>query len=552
MPSSLINFDSVTVESGFPHRLRNTRPVQSLSLGASCRIASARPDARERIDAQTARPVPRVLGIPPAAALLLKHRGGGFFDRGYVLNMALLGQRISACPRLLTVGERHVARLGQRHQRVAAEPEHPGSVSNDQPLHPPPRPGRVDAQVQAAAVAVEAGLGGAHEPRRLKFGQYDLDRLDWPELCCSFIMRLSLSSTPRLSLDAVSFRYGPILAVDGVSLEVAEGEIVCLLGPSGSGKSTLLRLIAGIERPWSGRVLLDGVAVAGRGTFVEPEERRVGMVFQDYALFPHLTVAANVAFGIRRQRKADVDSRVAVMLDRVGLRQYADSYPHMLSGGERQRVALARALLPGPRVLLMDEAFSSLDSRLRDRIRQDTLKLLRETRTTAVLVTHDPGEAMRLADRIALLHEGRLVECAPPEDLYSKPATLAAARFISNVNELRGVCRDGYVLTPLGCFTAPHLADQTEACVCIRPHSVRVAPRGDGVPGRVVSTSFLGEVNHVAVAVNGLAAPLTIRTPGRTRLSPDDTVYLAVDPEDVQVVAHDEHSALMPVRAEGV
>ena len=150
----------------------------------------------------------------------------------------------------------------------------------------------------------------------------------------------------------------------------------------------------------------------------------------------------------------------------------------MLSGGERQRVALARALLPGPRVLLMDEAFSSLDSRLRDRIRQDTLKLLRENRTTAVLVTHDPGEAMRLADRIALLHEGRLVECASPEDLYRKPATLAAARFISDINELRGICRDGYVLTPLGSFTAPHLADQTEACVCIRPHSVRVAPRG--------------------------------------------------------------------------
>ena len=366
-------------------------------------------------------------------------------------------------------------------------------------------------------------------------------------------MQMSCNSTiPRLSLEAVSLRYGPILAVDGVSLEVAEGEIVCLLGPSGSGKSTLLRLIAGIERPQSGRVLLDGVEAAGAGTFVEPEERRVGMVFQDYALFPHLTVAANVAFGVRRQRKAEVESRVAAMLGRVGLRQYADSYPHMLSGGERQRVALARALLPGPRVLLMDEAFSSLDSRLRDRIRQDTLQLLRETRTTAVLVTHDPSEAMRLGDRIALLHEGRLVECASPQDLYSKPATLAAARFISDINELRGVCRDGCVRTPIGCFAAPHLAEQTEAWVCIRPHSIRVAPNGDGIPGRVVSSSFLGEVNHVAVAVNGLGAPLTIHTPGRTRLAPDDTVYLEVDPEHVLVVAHDEHSAMMPIPSEGV
>ena len=208
--------------------------------------------------------------------------------------------------------------------------------------------------------------------------------------------------------------------------------------------------------------------------------------------------------------------------------------------------------MPGPRVLLMDEAFSSLDSRLRDRIRQDTLKLLRETRTTAILVTHDPGEAMCLGDRIALLHEGRLVECASPEDLYGKPATLAAARFISDVNELRGVCRDGCVRTPIGCFAAPHLADHTDVCVCIRPHSIRVAPHGAGIPGRVVSTSFLGEVNHVAVAVNGLAAPLTIRTPGRTRLAPNDTVYLEVDPEHVLIVAHDEHSALMPIPSEGV
>ncbi len=192
------------------------------------------------------------------------------------------------------------------------------------------------------------------------------------------------SGTPRIAVEALSRRYGAVTAIDQISLEVAEGEIVCLLGPSGSGKSTLLRVMAGIERPSVGRVLLDGVEVAGPRTFVEPERRRVGMVFQDYALFPHLTVAANVAFGLRGQSRSDVESTIGALLDRLGLRRYATSYPHMLSGGEQQRVALARALAPSPRVLLMDEPFSSLDRRLREDVRQHTMTLLRETRTTTV------------------------------------------------------------------------------------------------------------------------------------------------------------------------
>jgi iron(III) transport system ATP-binding protein len=340
----------------------------------------------------------------------------------------------------------------------------------------------------------------------------------------------------RVAVDQVSRRYGAVEALKDASLAVAEDEIVCLLGPSGSGKSTLLRLLAGIERPSSGRVLLDGREVAGPGRFVEPEQRRVGMVFQDYALFPHLTVAANVAFGLRGRGRADQETRVRALLQRVGLHAYASRYPHELSGGERQRVALARALAPGPRVLLMDEPFSSLDDRLRRRVRQETADLLREMRTTAVVVTHDPDEAMQIADRIALLHAGRLVQCDTPEALYARPATLFAARFFSALNELPGTCRRSGVETVFGRVAAPHLADGASAVVCVRPQHLRLVPAPAGVQARIVHATFLGEVEQLELAVAALEGPLTLRVFGRTRLAPGSIVHVDVHPPDVMVL----------------
>ena len=344
---------------------------------------------------------------------------------------------------------------------------------------------------------------------------------------------------PRVALDGVGLRYGDVQALTGVSLEVAEGEIVCLLGPSGSGKSTLLRLVAGIERPTEGRILMDGIEVAGAGRFVEPEARRIGMVFQDYALFPHLTIAANVAFGLRGRPRAEADRIARGLLERVGLSRYAAAYPHTLSGGERQRVALARALAPAPRVLLMDEPFSSLDGRLRDQIRDETLDLLRETATTTIFVTHDPDEAMRAADRIALLHEGRLVQCGAAVDLYTHPSTLFAARFFSDLNELDGTCRQGRVETALGSFAAPALADGTPARVCIRPEHLRLAPGPSGMAARVLRSAFLGEIDHLVLAVPGLDTRLTLRAFGRTGLAVDDVVYLEVPPHDALIVPRD-------------
>jgi iron(III) transport system ATP-binding protein len=345
-------------------------------------------------------------------------------------------------------------------------------------------------------------------------------------------------ATERLAVERVSVQYPTVSALRNVSFTVAPAEVVCLLGPSGSGKSTLLRLVAGVERPTSGRIAIDGIEVAGPRAFVSPERRAVGMVFQDFALFPHLTVAENVAFGLKALSKDAAAAKVAAMLERVGLTRYARSYPHTLSGGERQRVALARALAPSPRILLMDEPFSSLDGRLRDHVRQETMDILRETKTTTIVVTHEPDEALRIADRIALLREGTLEQIGPPQELYARPATMFAARFFSDVNELPGTFRDGRIETPLGTFTAP-TGPSTPRRVCIRPEHLRIASGPDSVPARVVRSEFRGEIDHVVLTVDGIASPVTLRAFGRTSLVAGDAVRLEAPEENVLVVPHD-------------
>jgi iron(III) transport system ATP-binding protein len=318
----------------------------------------------------------------------------------------------------------------------------------------------------------------------------------------------------RLALHQVSATYGTLTALSNVSLSVAPGEVTALVGPSGSGKSTLLRVIAGIERPSAGQVLIDGVEVAGPSRFVHPEDRAVGMVFQDFALFPHLTVAQNVAFGLRGARPRALNDVVQALLERVGLTRYANAYPHTLSGGERQRVALARALAPGPRILLMDEPFSSLDSRLRDHVRQQTMDVLRQTQTTTIVVTHEPDEAMRIADRIALLREGQIEQIGTPQELYTRPRTLFAARFFSDVNELPGR-------------------------VFIRPEHLRVAAQPTDMRAKVVRSEFRGEIDHIVLTVDGAPTPITMRAFGRTSLAPGDAIHLEVPQENVLAVSQD-------------
>ena len=346
----------------------------------------------------------------------------------------------------------------------------------------------------------------------------------------------------KLALEGVSLHFGRVRAVDDLSLSVAPGEIVCLLGPSGSGKSSVLRLIAGVAQPTSGRVLIDGVEVAGPGRFVEPERRQVGMVFQDYALFPHLTVAANVAFGLRGAGRGVVDGTVQAMLERVGIERHATSYPHMLSGGERQRVALARALAPRPHVLLLDEPFSSLDSRLRDQVCQDTVRLLRDTGTTTLVVTHDPAEALRVADSIALLHQGRLVQCGLPEDFYATPVNVDAARVFGEINTIDGECRGGELHTPIGRFAAPGLPDGALASVGIRPQHLRVTT--SGLSATVVK-SITGARDRVLVQLDDAACVLVLQAPGRLRLQPGVRVCLTIDTADAVVVPREADNPVL-------
>lgn len=308
---------------------------------------------------------------------------------------------------------------------------------------------------------------------------------------------------PRLKVTGISRSFSGRTAVDDVSLSIESGQVTCLLGPSGCGKTTTLRMIAGVDWPDRGQILVDGKPVFNAATQVPPEERGIGLMFQDFALFPHLTVAENVGFGLRKWGPGRAE-RVQSLLRRVGLESYGSRYPHELSGGEQQRVALVRALAPRPRIMLMDEPFSGLDDRLRDDIRDETLSVLKEEGTAVLLVTHEPHEAMRMADEIALMRGGRIVQTGAPYNIFNAPADLQAAAFFSDINVIQGVVKSALTETPFGAFLAPGIPDGTAVDIVIRPQHLRVdfdrggkgpeptAEDGTAAPGTVERARFLG------------------------------------------------------------
>ncbi len=343
------------------------------------------------------------------------------------------------------------------------------------------------------------------------------------------------SISAPLIFDDICHDYDTGRAVDHFSLEIASGEIICLLGQSGCGKTTLLRIAAGIERQTSGKIILDGREIAGPGVFLPPEKRHIGLMFQDYALFPHMNILQNVCFGLRDLSKRDAERVALSVLRRVGMEKYAEQYPHALSGGEQQRVALARAIVPRPGVLLMDEPFSGLDQRLRASVRDETIALLTETRATCLIVTHDPEEAMQIADRIALMKSGRLVQAGTPRELYKTPVNLFAARFFSPFIEIRTTVRSKSVETPLGTFAVNGIADGHKAVVGIRPRAVKLTKSKSDIHGRIVQINFLGEVDQISIMVDGMESPLTARVEGGFAGETGDEVYFKIDNRDLLI-----------------
>ena len=347
------------------------------------------------------------------------------------------------------------------------------------------------------------------------------------------------STAPRLEIQSISRAFGNVPVVQDISFAVAAGQVTCLLGPSGCGKSTTLRMIAGVERPDAGRILIDGQEVFGPATNLPPEARGIGLMFQDFALFPHLTVAGNIGFGLKGAQ-AGRSQRIAELLEKVDLAGFEAKYPHQLSGGEQQRVALARALAPRPRVMLMDEPFSGLDNRLRDGIRDETLAVLKAEGAAVLLVTHEPDEAMRMADEIALMRAGRIVQGGAPYNIYNAPIDRDAAAFFSDINVIRGTSVGALTETAFGTFLTPGQTDGAAVDIVIRPQHLKIdfdrAGRGpnptpqDGTPARgtVTRARYLGRESLVDFRMDYEGSTLTASVPGVFLPKPGAVLWLMI------------------------
>lgn len=337
-------------------------------------------------------------------------------------------------------------------------------------------------------------------------------------------------STPALSLRHVQRAYCQRQAVADVSLDLNAGRIACLLGPSGCGKSTLLRLIAGLEPVDQGDIHVDGLPVSSRQTHVAPEQRGVGLVFQDFALFPHLNVADNIGFGLTNLRAGDRRAQVRSLLARFHLEHLERAWPHTLSGGEQQRVAIARALARGPSVLLLDEPFSGLDGHLRASVRQSVLDGLRAANAAVLIVTHDPQEAMLCGDDLLLMSEGRTLQAGAPRDCYLRPTSLAAARLLGEVVAVPARTEAGVARTALGDLPAPGLPDGPALAVT-RPEHVRI---GDtGVEAHVRDVRFGGAIHVVTLGIQRETVTVHVTDEPPAVGAP---VHLSLDPEMTRIL----------------
>ncbi|GAK32419.1 ABC transporter [Iodidimonas nitroreducens] len=302
-----------------------------------------------------------------------------------------------------------------------------------------------------------------------------------------------------LDLHGLGFAYDGRDVVLDVSFSVAAGEIVCLLGPSGCGKTTTLRIAAGLERPGRGSVYVGGRQVAGPGVHEPPERRHIGLVLQDFALFPHLTVADNVAFGLKKMSRSDRQAVVYELLAQVGLLDEAKAWPHQLSGGQQQRVALIRALAPRPHVMLMDEPFSGLDVTLRADVRQRAVEVLKSRAVPTLIVTHDPDEALAVADRILIMRDGQIVQSGTPEEVYLNPVDPFVMNFFGAPNRLAGTVRNGCVRTLFGDLDAKGLQDGANVSIYFRGQALHVSQSPEALIMRVKDARLLGPVQRLVL-----------------------------------------------------
>ncbi len=330
-----------------------------------------------------------------------------------------------------------------------------------------------------------------------------------------------------LKLEGVSKSFKQQKVIDDLNLIIDKGERMCLLGPSGCGKTTALRLIAGLEVPDRGNIFIDDMLVScDRNILKETPKRGIGLIFQDLSLFPHLNIFQNVSYSLHELSNEKKKKRTNYLLDCVGMLPYKEKYPHMISGGEQQRVAIARALAPNPKLMLMDEPFTSLDNRLRDEIRDLSLSLMTEENTSVIMVTHDPEEAMKVSDSIGLMREGAIVQKGAPYNVYNKPIDSKAAKFLSNYNTIHGKVNNSQTETPFGLFMTPGLQDGLIAEIIIRPQHLKIdfdrngkgpnptIEHGVAARGTVVRSRFLGKESLIELKMEFDQSILQASVPG--------------------------------------
>lgn len=349
-----------------------------------------------------------------------------------------------------------------------------------------------------------------------------------------------VSFASGLTFNDVVVRFGHKTILDNLNLSLTPGEIVCLLGESGSGKSTILRVAAGIQSLNSGTVRINNTVVSAQNYQIPPSERGVGLMFQDFALFPHLTIIENATFGLSGLDKTATLKRANAALERVGLAGRENDFPHMLSGGQQQRLALARTIAPRPGIIMLDEPFSGLDARMRETVRGETLAVLRETNATSLIVTHDPEEAMLLGDRVALLRKGKILQIDNADTIYQQPKDLPAARFLSSLTEISCTVASGEVATPLGIVKTPGRQDGTKVIVGIRPiGDVHFSQKAPGILGRIVSKRSALGVDICEVLVEGVERPVRVRQATDHGFKVGNDVFLRFNPEHVLVFDQD-------------